>query len=78
MIQTVFVSPDAQGRGVGRLLMQAVEATARERQVAVLHLSSSITAETFYAGLGFRAVRDAFYGDERSIVMERILSPTAS
>ncbi|HEY8336112.1 MAG TPA: GNAT family N-acetyltransferase [Tardiphaga sp.] len=78
VIQTVFVSPDAQGRGVGRLLMQAVEATARERQVAVLHLSSSITAETFYAGLGFRAVRDAFYGDERSIVMERILSPTAS
>ena len=77
VIQTVFVSPEVQGRGVGRLLMQVVEATARAHQVAVLRLSSSITAETFYAGLGFKAVGDAFYGDERTIVMEQTLLPAA-
>ena len=30
-------------------------------------------AETFYVRLGFRAVRDSYYGDERTIIMERSL-----
>jgi N-acetylglutamate synthase-like GNAT family acetyltransferase len=73
-VRTVFVSPDVQGRGLGRLLMQVVEATARERHMAALHLSSSLTAEPFYARLGYAFVREALYGDERTIVMEKILS----
>lgn len=75
--RTVFVRPDVQGRGIGRLLMQAVEAVAREREVLVLHVNSSITAQPFYARLGYTVVREAFYGDERTIVMERVLSPAA-
>jgi len=38
-----------------------------------LAVSSSVTAETFYARLGFRSVRDSYYGDERTIIMERLL-----
>ena len=54
VVHTVFVSPDVQGRGVGRQLMQAVEAIARERQVAVLNLSSSITARRSTPGWASR------------------------
>ncbi|UZE51621.1 GNAT family N-acetyltransferase [Rhodopseudomonas sp. P2A-2r] len=76
-VRTVFVTPDVQGRGVGRRLMQAVEAIARERQIPLLRLNSSISAESFYARLGYTVVREVFYGDERTIVMERLLSAAA-
>jgi GNAT superfamily N-acetyltransferase len=69
-VRMVFVAPDVQGLGVGRALMAAVMAAARERGVDVLSLRSSITAEAFYARLGFTPVRDAFHGDERTIIME--------
>lgn len=70
VVRTVFVAPDVQGRGVGRSLMAAVIAVARERGIDVLSVPSSVTAEAFYARLGFKSVRDAFHGDERSIIME--------
>jgi hypothetical protein len=38
-----------------------------------LAVPSSLTAETFYVRPGFRAVRDSYYGDERTIIMERSL-----
>lgn len=74
-VRTVFVAPKAQGRGMGKLLMHAVEAAARERRIDLLRLSSSVTAEAFYVRLGYTAVRDSFHGDERTIVMQRMLSP---
>lgn len=73
VVRTVFVSPDVQGQGIGKLLMEAVERTARERNIPTLAVPSSISAETFYAQLGFKAVRDSFHGDERTIIMERSL-----
>ncbi|MDU9416263.1 GNAT family N-acetyltransferase [Pseudomonas sp. zfem005] len=75
VVRTVFVAPGAQGLGVGRRLMEQVEALARERGVAVLKVPSSITAEGFYAGLGFQAVQQIIRGEERTIVMERSLEP---
>lgn len=73
VVRTVFVAPDVQARGIGTRLMAEIERTARERSVASLSVFSSITAETFYACLGFEAVRDNYHGDERTIVMERSL-----
>lgn len=75
VVRTVFVAPDVQGRGVGRQLMAEVERTARQRNIAVLAVPSSVTAEAFYARLGFRAVRDSHHGDERTIIMQRSLAP---
>lgn len=74
VVRTVFVAPGAQGLGVGRGLMEQVEALARERGVSVLKVPSSITAEGFYAGLGFQAVQQIIRGEERTIVMERSLA----
>jgi N-acetylglutamate synthase-like GNAT family acetyltransferase len=77
VVRTVFVAPDAQFRGVGKLLMAEIEHTARERNIPVPAVPSSVTAETFYARLGFKAVRDAYHGDERTIIMERPLNGPA-
>ncbi|WP_280940334.1 hypothetical protein [Mesorhizobium sp. LNHC221B00] len=37
----------------------------------MLTVPSSLTAEAFYARLGFRAVRDSYHGEERTIIMQR-------
>lgn len=73
VVRTVFVSPDVQARGIGKMLMAEIERTARVRNIASLTVPSSITAESFYARLGFKAVRDSYHGDERTIIMERWL-----
>lgn len=79
VVRTVFVAPDVQARGIGKLLMAQVEHIARARNIPALTVPSSVTAETFYARLGFKAVRDSYHGDERTIIMERSLaSPTQS
>lgn len=73
VVRTVFGAPDVQARGIGKLLMAEIERTARERNIASLTVPSSVTAEAFYARLGFVAVRDSYHGDERTIIMERLL-----
>ncbi|QND68802.1 GNAT family N-acetyltransferase [Mesorhizobium loti] len=74
IVRSVFVDPELQGRGIGKRLMAEVEEAAHAGGVAVLTVPSSVTAEPFYAGLGFNAVRDSYYGDERTIIMERSLN----
>jgi GNAT superfamily N-acetyltransferase len=71
VVRTVFILPEYQGRGIGRALMARVERAAITSNVAILAVPSSVTAEPFYAKLGFRAVRDSYHGEERTIVMER-------
>jgi predicted N-acetyltransferase YhbS len=73
VVRTVFIKPECQSRGIGRALMAQVERVAIEKGVTVLAVPSSVTAEPFYAKLGFNAVRDSYHGEERTIVMERPL-----
>ncbi|WP_426613091.1 GNAT family N-acetyltransferase [Bradyrhizobium sp. McL0616] len=73
VVRTVFVAPDVQAQGIGKLLMARIEHMARTRNIPALTVPSSVTAETFYARLGFNAVRDSYHGDERTIIMERLL-----
>jgi len=55
--------------------MAEVERVAREAGITALVVPSSVTAERFYAKLEFKAVRDSYHGDERTIIMERHLGP---
>jgi len=73
IVRTVFVAPDVQARGVGTLLMAEIVRIARKRNIRSLTVPSSVTAERFYARLGFKAVCDSYHGDERTIIMERAL-----
>jgi GNAT superfamily N-acetyltransferase len=74
VVRTVFVVPDAQAQGIGKLLMAEIDHIARARNIPSLTVPSSVSAEPFYARLGFRALRDSYYGDERTIIMERSLN----
>jgi N-acetylglutamate synthase-like GNAT family acetyltransferase len=74
VIRTVFVMPACEGRGIGRKLMAEVAQAAMKRGLTALSVPSSVTAESFYAKLGFSAVRDSCHGEERTILMERSLA----
>lgn len=72
-LRSVFVDPVFQGKGMGRLLVSAVESAAAQHGVRQLRVPSSITAEGFYHTLGYRKIRDEFHGEERTIVMQKWL-----
>ena len=69
VVRSVFVSPRHQGRGIGQQLMARLMEAAIAAQVEELRVPSSLTAESFYAQLGFHTVRDEFHGAERTVIM---------
>jgi N-acetylglutamate synthase-like GNAT family acetyltransferase len=77
VVRTVFIAPDHQACGIGTALMQELERRARQGGIAHLMVPSSITAEGFYAKLGFSAIRDEFHGAERTIIMQKVLGEAA-
>lgn len=54
IIQALYVRPDWEGKGVGRLLMEALEADPLFREASRVAVSASITAHEFYLKLGYR------------------------
>jgi predicted GNAT family N-acyltransferase len=54
--------------------MDVLENAANVQSVNTLSVQSSITAQPFYAKRGFKVVREAFYGEERTIVMSKDFS----
>ena len=54
--------------------MDAVENAANAQSESILGVQSSITAQLFYAKRGFKVVREAFYGEERTIIMSKDIS----
>lgn len=71
VVRTVFVAPIHHRTGVGKRLMEAVHTAAIRAGVTALSVPSSITAQGFYARLGYRKLRDEFHGVERTIVLEK-------
>ncbi len=66
----LIVAPEAQSKGVGRLLMDAFERTIGERAARILLVETSSdenfeVARTFYRKLGFREESriEAYYAD---------------
>ena len=53
-INAVYVLPSATGRGVGSLLMGALEEAAREKGLSKLTLHATLNAEGFYQRLGYQ------------------------
>jgi len=76
-VRSVFVDPAYHGCGLGRQLMVAVEQAALQAGLTSLVVPSSVTAEGFYARLGFVRVREHYEGDELTLIMERALSGPA-
>lgn len=55
-LRSLYVHPRAAGRGVGTTILSRLEATALDRGVDVLQLDSSLNAERFYRGRGWKVV----------------------
>lgn len=73
IVRSVYVDPRHQGKGVGRRLMEKLQSLAINAGLNQLRVPSSITAEGFYASLGFEKVRDEFHGAERTVIMAKAL-----
>lgn len=52
-VNAVYVAPFAQGFGVGRTLLQTLEATAAEAGLRLLTLNATLNAESFYRAAGW-------------------------
>lgn len=59
IIEDVVVAPDVRGQGVGRLIVEALVATARARGCFKVSLESAESAESFYRALGFESAGKA-------------------
>ena len=62
VLLTIFVLPELHGRGIGRMIMQALEADAYALRAGRIEISASITACAFYRKLGY-----AYKGGERKL-----------
>ena len=77
-VEAVFVDPAWHGRGIGRILLDALEADARAAGIEHLFLSASLNAVPFYERAGFIAVREELYPHRSgigipSVFMEKVL-----
>lgn len=68
----VVVSGDARGRGIGSMLVDAVETHARTIDIAELHLVTT-SAVDWYLPKGWRTLADADVHGQRMTVMHKTL-----
>lgn len=78
-VRSMAVTPNAQGRGVGQALLDALEADARERGFKKLYLYTTFVlpgAQPLYGKNGFVVVRETApeeWHDMGGVEMEKIL-----
>jgi N-acetylglutamate synthase-like GNAT family acetyltransferase len=53
-IKRVFVSPNYQGKGLGKLIMKELEAKAKANDLKLVELHSSLFAKQFYDSLNYK------------------------
>jgi GNAT superfamily N-acetyltransferase len=59
-IRRVFISPQHQRQGIGRIIAEELEQKARQCQSAVIDLSASPLSRRFWEALGFTTSGEAF------------------
>lgn len=73
---SVFVHPDYQGHGLGKMIMDALESDDFFRRAARTELASSITATGFYEKLGYAYINEITTPNESGVVMMEKKRPT--
>jgi predicted GNAT family N-acyltransferase len=59
-MERICVLASHRGKGAGRLIMEALEALAAEKQLSKVKLHAQTHAEPFYHKLGYKTVSDVF------------------
>ena len=76
MVWKLYVDPDAQGRGIGGLLLERLLQAARTPEVRVEHDERNVAAGAFFAEFGFAVDEVVDEGDgARTVRRVRRLSP---
>ena len=60
-VKALFVAPEAQGRGVGKLLFQELEREAGAQGYTCLGVCSTLNAVSFYESCGFVVVKECVH-----------------
>lgn len=71
VLLTIFVHPDMQGRGVGRRIIETLEADEYALRAGRIEIPGSITACEFYKHMGYRCKNGETPDDEGLIRMEK-------
>ncbi|MGE5361621.1 MAG: GNAT family N-acetyltransferase [Bacteroidales bacterium] len=79
-VQAVYVLPEMEGRGLGSLLLSAVERAAADRGLTHLTLKATLNAEAFYVRHGWHPVRHDIHKITEQIslmavAMEKTIAP---
>lgn len=67
-LTSIFVLPDYQGNGVGRMIVEALEADEYFRRAWRAEVGSSLTAVHFYEKMGYEYKDGATFPDEFGVV----------
>jgi ribosomal protein S18 acetylase RimI-like enzyme len=70
-VRQLFVAPALQGRGLGAVLMDAIERAALDAGLERLGVRSSLTAVAFYEARGFTVIERFAWGPAAMVAMER-------
>lgn len=78
-LMACYVSPDFQGRGVGKEILTHIENAAANHNIKNYRVYSSLNASGFYEKMGYERAGDiVFHGKIASIPMEKYLKKTKS
>ena len=77
-LRYLFVHPDAARRGIGRRLVEAIEADARACGRTAFRVWSSLNAVAFYTALGYGRVRAGRWPVSGSIEIDYLLLAKAA
>jgi putative acetyltransferase len=72
-VNAVFVEPAAGRRGIGRILIRALEDMAVAAGCGRLHLSASLNAVPFYAAFGFERAGEESQPHRSGILLDAVL-----
>lgn len=72
-LRSMFVGPEYQGRGLGKMLVARIEEKARQKAIPELMLHSSLTAREFYLALGYEFVELQSYPEGPFVLMRKPL-----
>lgn len=73
-VRSLFIAPLHQGQGIGRRLIEAVEALARRSHIRSLTVAASLTAIGFYRRCGFEMLRPVEPSGVAMMLMHKWLS----
>ena len=65
-IKRVFVAPELQGKGFGRLIMERLEDRAKQEGIGAVRLDASLPSKRFYDLLGYATAEKTFHELEKS------------